>query len=73
MLGIALMIGEAFTPGFGALGIGGLVAFIVGGIFLFEGADSDVEIAVSLPLIVGFAVTTAGVHLRHPWRRHESP
>ena len=61
VLGIALMIGEALTPGFGILGLGGLAAFIVGGIFLFEGGDSDIEIAVSMPLLVGFALTTAGV------------
>ncbi len=61
VLGIALMIAEALTPGFGILGLGGLVAFVVGGIFLFEGADSDVEIAVSMPLIIGFALTTAGL------------
>ena len=55
------MIGEALTPGFGILGLGGLVAFVVGGIFLFEGADSDIELAVSMPLIIGFALTTAGL------------
>ena len=61
VLGIALMIGEALTPGFGILGLGGLAAFIVGGIFLFEGGDSDIEIAVSMPLLIGFALTTAGL------------
>jgi membrane-bound serine protease (ClpP class) len=61
VLGIALMIGEALTPGFGILGLGGLVAFIVGGIFLFEGGDTDIEIAVSMPLLIGFALTTAGL------------
>jgi membrane-bound serine protease (ClpP class) len=61
VLGIALMVGEALTPGFGILGLGGLIAFIVGGIFLFEGADRDIEIAVSMPLLIGFALTTAGL------------
>jgi membrane-bound serine protease (ClpP class) len=61
VLGIALMVGEALTPGFGILGLGGLVAFVIGGMFLFEGGDSDIEIAVSMPLLVGFALTTAGV------------
>jgi membrane-bound serine protease (ClpP class) len=37
------------------------VAFIVGGIFLFEGGDTDIEIAVSMPLLIGFALTTAGL------------
>ncbi len=61
VLGILLMIGEAFAPGSGALAIGGLAAFIVGALFLFEGAGSDVEIAVSRWLIVGSAATTAAL------------
>jgi membrane-bound serine protease (ClpP class) len=61
ILGLGLMIGEAFTPGIGILGIGGVVAFVVGSVFLFEGADADIEIAVSLPLIIGMTLTTAGL------------
>jgi membrane-bound serine protease (ClpP class) len=59
VLGIGLMIGEVFTPGFGALGIGGLAAFVAGAYFLIEGAGADIDIAVSLPLIIGTAATTA--------------
>ena len=61
VLGIGLMIAEAFTPGLGILGVGGLIAFIVGAIYLFEGGGWDVEVAVSLPVIAGAALTTAGV------------
>ena len=61
ILGIALMIAEAFTPGIGVLGIGGLAAFLVGSIFLFDAPGADIDIAVSLPLIVGAAVTTAAL------------
>jgi membrane-bound serine protease (ClpP class) len=61
ILGILLMIGEAFTPGIGALGIGGLAAFIVGGLFLFEGGDTDIEFAVSRWLVFGSAIATAGM------------
>ena len=35
-LGIALMIGEMLVPSFGALGIGGIVAFVVGSIMLID-------------------------------------
>lgn len=59
VLGIALMIGEAFTPGIGVLGIGGVGAFVAGAYFLFEGAAGDAGIAISLPLIIGMAVATA--------------
>jgi len=61
LLGIALMIGEAFTPGIGALGIGGLVAFVVGALFLFEPGAADIDISVSIPVIIGAAATTAGL------------
>jgi membrane-bound serine protease (ClpP class) len=61
LLGIALMIGEAFTPGVIVLGIGGVAAFLVGAFFLFDAPGADIEIAVSLPLIVGAAMTTAGL------------
>jgi membrane-bound serine protease (ClpP class) len=50
VLGILLMIG-----------IGGLAAFIVGGLFLFEGGDTDIEFAVSRWLIFGSAIATAGM------------
>jgi len=61
ILGLALMIGEAFTPGVGILGAGGLLAFIVGAIFLFEGRGWDVEVAISWPVIAGVALTTAAI------------
>jgi membrane-bound serine protease (ClpP class) len=58
-LGIAFMLAEALTPGLGALGLGGLAAFVFGSYFLFGGYASDV--AVSLPLIVVTALVTAGI------------
>jgi membrane-bound serine protease (ClpP class) len=61
VLGIALMIGEALTPGLGILGIGGLAAFVVGAIFLFEGPGADISFAVSLPLIISMTIVTAGL------------
>jgi len=36
ILGIAFMIGEAFVPSFGALGIGGIIAFVVGSVILLD-------------------------------------
>jgi membrane-bound serine protease (ClpP class) len=61
ILGIALMVGEALTPGFGVLGIGGVLAFIAGAAFLFEGPGADMSFAVSLPLIISFAAITAAL------------
>jgi len=57
VLGIAFMIAEAFTPTFGALGVGGLVAFIIGSVILF---DDDKAPGFSIPytLIGGVAVAS---------------
>jgi len=57
LLGIAFMVGEVFMPSFGALGIGGLVAFVVGSIILFDTEVGDFGVA--WPLIAGVAVASA--------------
>jgi membrane-bound serine protease (ClpP class) len=57
LLGLALMVGEAFAPSFGALGIGGVVAFVVGSLILI---DTDAPgFGLSIPLILAVAVTSA--------------
>lgn len=63
VLGIGLMLGEAFTPGIGILGIGGVIAFIAGSVFLFDPAGADIDIAISLPLIIAAAATTGSLAL----------
>jgi len=55
-VGIGMIIGEFFFPTFGSLGLGGLVAFIVGSIILFD-TDAN-ELHLALPVIAG--VATAG-------------
>ena len=57
VLGVGLMVAEAFTPGIGALGIGGIVAFIVGSVYLFE--PEAVDLSLSLPLIIGATAACA--------------
>lgn len=50
LLGIMFMVAEAFVPSFGALGIGGVVAFVAGSILLI---DTDVEgFQVSWPIVI---------------------
>ena len=57
ILGILFMVGEAFAPSFGVLGIGGAVAFVIGSIILI---DTDYEgFGVSIPFISTFAVVNA--------------
>lgn len=58
LLGIALMTAEAFTPGVGVLGIGGLVAFVFGALFLFDPGASDIDIAVAWPVIAAAALSS---------------
>ncbi len=57
MLGIVLMISEAFVPSFGALGLGGIVAFVIGSVMLI---DTDLP-GYGIPwlLIVPMAVASA--------------
>ncbi len=57
LLGIAFMIGEAFLPAFGSLGIGGLIAFVIGSIILI---DTDAPgFAIPYALIGGIAAASA--------------
>ena len=59
VLGIAFMIAEAFVPSFGSLGIGGLIAFVLGSLFLF---DSDVpQFNIPYGLIAGISVASAAL------------
>lgn len=58
-LGIALMAAEAFAPGFGILGIGGLVAFVAGAAFLFDPSGADIDVSIYWPLVLAAAGTSA--------------
>ena len=48
LLGLILMMAEAFVPSFGALGLGGMASFVFGGLLLFDSSATGV----SLPLYV---------------------
>ena len=61
LLGVALLAAELMSPSFGVLGAGGVVAFVAGGLLLF---DRDVPgLRVPLSLIVGLAAASAAVVL----------
>jgi membrane-bound serine protease (ClpP class) len=49
LLGIALLVGEAFAPSFGILGIGGIISLTLGSFFLFDTESSD--LIVDRPII----------------------
>ena len=57
ILGLLFMVGEAFAPSFGALGMGGVIAFVIGSIIL---VDTDLAgFGVSIPFIATFAAINA--------------
>ncbi|HSN52458.1 MAG TPA: nodulation protein NfeD, partial [Woeseiaceae bacterium] len=57
IVGIALMVAEAFAPSFGALGLGGIAAFVFGAIMMF---DSGVPgFGISVGFVIGLAVLAA--------------
>jgi membrane-bound serine protease (ClpP class) len=53
-LGVGLITAEFFMPAFGSLGVGGLAAFVIGSIMLFD--NHAPGLGVALPLIVGIAM-----------------
>jgi membrane-bound serine protease (ClpP class) len=44
ILGVSLLIGEAFLPSFGALGIGGAISLAFGSLLLFDTQSSDLVV-----------------------------
>ena len=61
LLGVALMVGEAFQPSFGVLGIGGLTAFVIGSIILM---DTNVPgFGIDIAVIITFAFISALVFI----------
>lgn len=57
LLGLGLIMAEAFVPSFGALGIGGVAAFIIGSLILI---DTDAPgFGLSLPLVISVALASA--------------
>lgn len=71
-LGVALMLIEAVTPGFGVAGIGGIVSFALGATFLIDSSDPHFRLAPQtifvvtaitaafLVLVVGYALSAQG-------------
>ena len=55
IVGLALMTAEAFAPSFGALGLGGIAAFVFGAIMMFDSGIPGFGISIA------FVVTIAAV------------
>ena len=61
LLGAGLLMAEAFLPGYGVAGIGGLVAFVIGSLFLFDSAQTN--LSVNRSLIAGAALALGAVFI----------
>ena len=60
VLGIAFMVAEAFFPAYGSLGVGGLIAFVLGSVILIEPDLPGFEIPYGL---IGGVAVASGVFL----------
>jgi membrane-bound serine protease (ClpP class) len=60
-VGIGFMAIEAFVPSFGALGIGGAVAFVIGSLILYQ--DDAGQFGVAIPVIATFTALSAGLFI----------
>ena len=63
LLGIALMVAEAFAPSFGILGLGGIAAFALGALFLFDPDQSDIPIQASWQVVAGLTAASGAFFL----------
>lgn len=60
-LGVLLMIGEALMPSFGAMGVGGVIAFALGSLMLFDTAGPGFEL--SMWLVAGVTASSLVVFM----------
>jgi membrane-bound serine protease (ClpP class) len=69
-LGVAMMVAEFFVPSFGALGLGGLTAFVVGSIILL---DTDTPgLNIGLPIIAAVATFGGAMIIGTGWLARRS-
>jgi membrane-bound serine protease (ClpP class) len=64
-LGVGLIVTEFFMPAFGSLGVGGVAAFVIGSIMLFDNHAAEMRMA--MPLIVGIAIAGGFIMLGIGW------
>lgn len=73
IVGIGMIVAEAFVPSFGALGLGGIAAFIFGSIMMFDsgipGYDISIAFVVVFAAVAGSAVLLTVTYLLKLRRR----
>lgn len=65
LLGIGQLISEVFVTSYGVLGIGGVVAFVIGSLFLIDSAQTNLE--VNRGMIAGAAIAMSAIILGLGW------
>jgi membrane-bound serine protease (ClpP class) len=65
VLGIGLIGAEFFMPAYGSLGVGGLAAFIIGSVMLFDSRVPGMQVA--LPLIAGMGIAGGAIVIGIVW------
>ena len=74
VLGVILIVSEAFVPAYGVLGTGGVVSFVIGSVILMDTGVPGYGIA--LPVVVGIAIAAAAILAGIVWmamRSHKRP
>ena len=73
-LGVILMVAETFVPSFGALGLGGIAAFVFGSIILLDedvpGFEVSRDLIFTISVIAGIALLTLLLMLVRVRNRH---
>lgn len=74
LLGVILIVSEAFVPAYGVLGAGGVISFVIGSvIFMHTGVPGY---GIALPVVIGLAIAAAGALVGIVWmavRSHKQP
>ncbi|HLI18775.1 MAG TPA: nodulation protein NfeD [Rhodanobacteraceae bacterium] len=74
LLGVILIVSEAFVPAYGVLGTGGVVSFVIGSVILMHTGVPGFGIA--FPVVIGVAIAAAGILAGIVWmamRSHRRP
>lgn len=73
VLGIGLLTTEALVPGYGILGVGGLVAFVLGSLFLIDTSRSNLVVSRSAIAGVTVALVIGMAGLAWAWAQRRKP